>query len=227
MNTTIAPTIIAIDGHSSCGKSTIAKQLAEHYGFIYVDTGAMYRAVSLYFIRNQVELANSQAVENALKHITISFERINGMQIVHLNEEPVEDFIRSTEINDIVSDVAKISAVRKKLVEAQRLMAKDHSVVMDGRDIGTVVFPNAKIKLFITASIETRAIRRYKELILKGHQVTKEAIQDNLLKRDRIDSSRADSPLKQADDAVLIDNTNLTKEAQLNMLIDLIDSSIK
>ena len=214
---------IAVDGYSSCGKSTVAKQLAKHFNFIYVDTGAMYRSVSLYFLRNEIDYSNSEQVEKALQNIKIEFKLLNNSQIVHLNNEAVEGFIRNQNINNIVSDVAKISLVRRKMVELQRFISQGKSVVMDGRDIGTVVFPNADLKFFITADIETRVQRRYDELQLKSIPGTKDEVRENLQMRDLIDSTRKDSPLRKAEDAMLIDNTNLNKEEQFNKLVEIIN----
>lgn len=219
--------IIAIDGYSACGKSTIAKQLADHYNIIYVDTGAMYRAVTLYFLRNKVNYDDSLAVENALDNIQLEFKLIDKKQHIILNGEDVSELLRSREINKNVSPVAKITEVRKKLVAYQRTLGEGTSLVMDGRDIGTVVFPDAQIKLFITSDIKIRTDRRFSEAQAKGLDITKEEVEENLLKRDFIDSSREDSPLKQAEDAILIDNSYLSREEQLSMIIDIIDKRIK
>lgn len=211
---------IAIDGYSSTGKSTIAKALAEYFDYIYVDTGAMYRAVSLYFLRNNIDIHSVNNVNQALDEIHLDFKFIDGLQTIHLNQEAVEKHIRSHRINNIVSPVAKISAVRRKMVALQREMASGKSVVMDGRDIGTVVFPNADLKFFMTSALETRVKRRFEELESKGIETTLREVEKNLSERDHIDSNREDSPLKQATDAILIDNTNLSKEEQLDILIN-------
>ncbi len=210
--------IIAIDGHSSCGKSTLAKMLSKKIGYSYIDTGAMYRAVTLFFIREKVELSDSVAVAKALANIRIHFENIEGKNTTFLNDENVEGTIRGMKVSSLVSEVAAISAVRRKMVEQQQEMGKRKSIVMDGRDIGTVVFPDAEVKLFVTASIEQRTQRRHLELQQKGKVVTYEAVKENLQHRDFIDSTRKDSPLKQAEDAVYLDNTNLSIEEQLAMV---------
>ncbi len=217
---------IAIDGYSSTGKSTLAKALAEHFGYVYIDTGAMYRAVSLYFLKMNIDIHDQKAVERALDDISLEFKYVEDKQIIHLNDEPVEKFIRTKKINNIVSPVAKISAVRKKMVALQRLMSEGKSVVMDGRDIGTVVFPHADLKFFMTSDLAVRVKRRYDELESKGHDTTLREVEKNLLERDRIDSTRADSPLKQAKDAILIDNTRLTRSDQLQLLIKQVDELI-
>ena len=201
---------IAIDGHSSCGKSTLAKALAAKLHYLYIDSGAMYRAVTLYFLNKGTDINNAEAVKAHLEEITISFKNLNGENRTLLNDADVSEEIRSMAINNFVSPVAAISSVRKKLVHQQQIIGSKKGVVMDGRDIGTVVFPNAEIKIFLTANIETRAQRRFDELRRKGNTVSLEEIKNNLSERDRIDSNRLDSPLKQADDAILLDNSNLT-----------------
>ncbi len=217
---------IAIDGYSSTGKSTIARALAEYFDFIYIDTGAMYRAVSLYFLRNNTDIHSSKDVSKALDDIKLDFKYIDGHQIIHLNNEPVEKFIRSNRINNIVSPVAKISSVRSKMVALQRKMSEGKSVVMDGRDIGTVVFPNADLKFFMTSNIDVRVNRRFNELESKGVETTLREVEKNLLERDHIDSTRQDSPLKQATDALLIDNTNLSRNEQLDKLVSIVNEYI-
>ena len=216
--------IIAVDGFSSCGKSTVAKQLASAYHFIYVDTGAMYRSVALYILRNDIDMDDPMQLAAALDNISIEFNRDGVDQIVHLNGEPVEHLIRTAEINNIVSDVARISSIRKKLVAMQRDIASGKSVVMDGRDIGTVVFPDADLKFFLTADIEIRTKRRYDEMLENGFKPTMEEISENLKKRDLIDSTRDDSPLKQAEDAILINNSYLSREDQLIKLKEIVDN---
>ncbi len=217
------PITIAIDGYSSTGKSTIARSLAQHFGYVYIDTGAMYRAVSLYFLRNNIDLHDEKAVGEALEEITLEFKIIDGQQIIHLNEEAVEKYIRDQKINSVVSPVAKISAVRRQMVAQQRAMSKGKSVVMDGRDIGTVVFPDADLKFFMTSDIDVRVKRRFDELESKGVETTLREVEKNLLERDRIDSTRADSPLKQAEDAMMIDNTKLTREEQVEIMISMVE----
>lgn len=214
--------IIAIDGHSSCGKSTLAKALASHLKYIYVDSGAMYRAVTLYFMRHSIDLTQEKDIIDALNQIKIHFEIIDGHNTCFLNHENVESDIRTMEVSNLVSEVAAISLVRSKLVEYQRAIGKDKGIVMDGRDIGSVVFPNAELKLFVTAQTKIRAIRRYEELIGKGFDVRLEDVLSNLNKRDYIDSTRKDSPLIQADDAILVDNSYLNREEQLNKAVELV-----
>lgn len=219
--------IIAIDGHSSCGKSTLAKDLSKKLNYAYIDTGAMYRAVTLYFIQNNIALDQADAIELALKTIKIHFENINGQNKTFLNGKDVEDEIRKMYVSKLVSPVATISTVRRAMVWQQQEMSKTKGVILDGRDIGTVVFPNAELKLFVTAAIKTRAARRFAELQEKQIVGSLEDIKANLAERDHIDSNRADSPLKQAKDAILIDNTNLNREEQLAMVLALVEERIK
>jgi len=215
--------IIAIDGHSSCGKSTLAKDLARVFDYIYVDTGAMYRAVTLYFLENNVNIESEKEIEKALDEINIHFELAHsGQQETFLNDVNVEKSIRSPQVAGYVSPVAAISAVRTKLVSQQRALGIKKGVVMDGRDIGTVVFPKAEVKLFLTADPEVRAHRRYKELISKGVSVTLNEVKHNLKERDRIDTTRTDSPLIAAKDAIIVDNSNIGIEDQLDMVLKLI-----
>ncbi|MCH2045168.1 MAG: (d)CMP kinase [Saprospiraceae bacterium] len=214
--------IIALDGFAACGKSTLAKALAKKLNYVYIDSGAMYRAVTLYCLENQVDWNNPVAIQEALEHIDISFRVENGMNQTLLNGQNVEATIRTMRVSEAVSPVSTISAVRRKLVELQQELGKEKGIVMDGRDIGTVVFPNAELKLFVTASIAVRTQRRLLELRAKGDHITAaETIQQNLLDRDKIDSSREDSPLRQADDAIVIDNSQLTQEQQLDLALDL------
>jgi CMP/dCMP kinase len=222
---------IAIDGHSSCGKSTLAKSLAKKLGYTYVDSGAMYRGIALYCKQHnliQNGIPDSSAIEKSLPAISISFQ-INpetGLQKLILNGINVEDEIRKPEIAAIVSPIAAIPEVRKKLVGLQREMGLKGGIVMDGRDIGSVVFPNAEIKLFVTADPEIRAQRRYTELKEKGIEATLEATQQNLLERDQIDSERTESPLIQTSDAILLDNSHLNREEQLNFVLKIVDDKI-
>lgn len=211
---------IAIDGFSSCGKSTLAKALAKKLDYAFIDTGAMYRATTLYFLRKKIDVNDEKQVKTALENILITFQSLGGKNTTFLNGENVEDEIRGAEVSNHVSQVAAISPVRRKMVDLQRQMGKNKGVVMDGRDIGTVVFPDAELKLFITADTKIRTQRRFDELKNKGKDVNFEDIQNNLLERDRIDSTRADSPLKKADDAIEIDNTHLTREQQLNLAME-------
>ena len=204
--------IIAIDGWSSCGKSTLAKELAKELGYLYVDSGAMYRAITLYFLRNHVDWTDKSEVKNALKEISLEFifNEKRQQSEMHLNGENVEYVIRDLVVAEKVSDVAAIKEVRKFAVEQQQLMGKKKGVIMDGRDIGTIVFPKAELKIFLTADNAVRVERRFKELFEKNPNVTIEEIKANLEMRDYIDSNREESPLRKADDAILVDNTNLT-----------------
>ncbi|MDX2003579.1 MAG: (d)CMP kinase [Chitinophagales bacterium] len=210
--------IIAIDGYSSCGKSTLAKALARKLHYAYVDSGAMYRAVTLYFLNHEIDYTNHQEVVEALDQISISFKYNAelGLNETYLNGLNVEYPIREMRISEKVSEVSKIKEVRKALVQYQQEMGEHRGIVMDGRDIGTVVFPDAELKLFMTADIAVRVQRRYLELKQKGfEQITLEEVQKNLEERDLIDSTRAESPLKQAEDAIVFDNTHLTEVQQL------------
>ncbi|WP_299101734.1 (d)CMP kinase [uncultured Winogradskyella sp.] len=223
--------VIAIDGFSSTGKSTIAKQLAKQLNYIYVDTGAMYRAVTYFALENECigdSFFKEDDLINKLSEITITFKfnEKAGFAEVYLNGKNIESDIRTLKVSKYVSPVATLSEVRRKLVEQQQLMGKDKGIVMDGRDIGTVVFPDAELKIFMTASAETRAKRRYKELLDRGHNLSYEDVLENVTTRDHIDSTREDSPLVKANDAIEIDNSNLTIESQLNRLIQLADDII-
>lgn len=220
--------VIAIDGNSGCGKSSTAKVLAQKLKYIYIDTGAMYRAVTLFFIKHKIDLKNDKDVEEALKQIDISFKYNieTGKNETYLNRKNVENEIRQMEVSNLVSPVSEISKVRRKLVEQQRRLGEGRGVVMDGRDIGTVVFPNAELKIFMTADLEVRAQRRQLELKEKGTHVELAAVVDNLKNRDVIDSSRVDSPLKKADDAHIVDTTNLTFDEQVDQIIKLIEEKI-
>ncbi len=223
--------IIAIDGYSSTGKSTVARQLAKALGYIYVDTGAMYRAVTLYAMEQGFvgpSHFDQEALENCLSLINIRFEvsKETGFAEVVLNNTNVEKKIRTLEVSRLVSPVAAVSKVRRKLVEQQQLMGKDRGIVMDGRDIGTVVFPNAELKLFMTATAKDRAERRYKELLDRGEDVTYEDVLKNVVNRDHIDSTRKDSPLRKAEDAVMIDNSNLTLVEQFDQILEIAKGAI-
>ena len=213
--------IIAIDGWSSCGKSTLAKELAKELGYLYVDSGAMYRAITLYFLRNHVDWTDKNEVKNALEEISLEFiynEKSEESEM-HLNDENVEYVIRDLVVAEKVSDVAAIKEVRKFAVEQQQMMGKKKGVIMDGRDIGTVVFPKAELKIFLTADNAVRVERRFKELFEKNPNITIEEIKANLEMRDYIDSNREESPLRQAKDAILVDNTNLTaKETEQKVM---------
>lgn len=218
--------VIAIDGFSSCGKSTLAKALAKALHYAYVDTGAMYRAVTLYLLDNNVDINDKAAVLDALQHIEIHFERTKQGNRTFLNGVDVEDTIRTMRISEMVSPVATLSAVRRAMVAQQQKMGKRKGVILDGRDIGTVVFPNAELKIFLTADKNIRTQRRYDELKSKNQDVDFEAIKRNLLERDLIDSNRADSPLRQADDAILIDNSQLTPTEQLEKVLSMANEKI-
>ncbi|MFN0034437.1 MAG: (d)CMP kinase [Saprospiraceae bacterium] len=213
--------IVAIDGLSSCGKSTLAKALAKSLHYAYLDSGAMYRAVTLYFLNNKIDYENPDAVVGALQQIEIHFERIEGQNRMFLNGRDVERDIREMYVNDHVSPVSAISAVRRAMVAQQQAMGKRRGIVADGRDIGTVVFPDAELKIYLIADADVRTSRRHLELAAKGIDAEWSEIQRNLLERDRIDSGRADSPLRKADDAVLIDNTLLSEEQQLEKSLTL------
>ncbi|TCI85249.1 (d)CMP kinase [Tenacibaculum sp. M341] len=221
---------IAIDGFSSTGKSTIAKQLAKHLNYIYVDTGAMYRAVALYAINNNLiqEDLKKELLINDLDKIKLNFVYNDslGFAEMYLNDINVEKEIRTIEVSKWVSKVAAISEVRKKLVSAQQEMGKNKGIVMDGRDIGTVVFPDAELKLFMTASADKRAKRRYKELIDRGDDVNYEEILENVQERDRIDSTREDSPLVKASDAVEFDNSDMGLKEQFERILSLVNDII-
>lgn len=207
---------IAIDGHSSCGKGTLAKNIAKELGYLFIDSGAMYRCVTLYLLRNKIPLEKIKSNPELLNNIEIEFLYDPASQFyqTHLNGENVEDEIRNMEVSNWVSQVSTIREIREFLVEQQQKMGKNKGVVMDGRDIGTVVFPDAELKIFMTARPEVRAKRRYDELIAKGKDVNFDEVLMNILERDRIDSSRAESPLKKADDAITLDNTDMTREQQ-------------
>ena len=221
--------IIALDGHSSCGKSTYAKRIAKEIGYAYIDTGAMYRAVTLAAMDkglfDKTEAPPVESIEEILKKVELDlrFNPEKQRTEIYLNGRMVEDVIRGMEVANHVSYIAAISPVRRKMVEYQRKLGDEKGIVMDGRDIGTVVFPKAELKIFLTASPEVRAMRRYKELIEKGVQVKLEEVRLNLEKRDHIDSSREDSPLKQADDAIVLDNSEMTVEEQMVWFRDRFD----
>ena len=216
--------IITIDGWSSCGKSTLAKQLAKELGYVYVDSGAMYRAITLYFLRNNIDLAEKEEVKEALKSVNLEFvfnPKSNRSEI-YLNEENVEYVIRDLVIAEKVSDVAAIKEVREFAVARQQTMGKRKGIVMDGRDIGTVVFPKAELKFFMTADNAVRVQRRFKELYEKNPNITIEEVKNNLEMRDYIDSHREVSPLRKAKDAIELDNTNLTEKEQFSKALALI-----
>lgn len=216
--------IITIDGWSSCGKSTLAKQLAKELNYTYVDSGAMYRAITLYFLRNHIDWTDKKEVEIALKDIHIEFHNNanTGQSEIYLNDENVEYVIRDLVIAEKVSDIAAIKEVRTFAVAQQQKLGAKKAIVMDGRDIGTTVFPKAEIKIFMTADSSVRVERRFKELFEKNPNITIEEVKNNLEMRDYIDSHREVSPLRKAEDAIELDNTNLTMEQQLKFAINLL-----
>ena len=220
--------IITIDGWSSCGKSTIAKQLARSLGYVYIDSGAMYRAITLYFLRNHIDWTVSAHVEDALNHIELYFlyNPKSQQSEMHLNDENVEYLIRELVVAEKVSEVATISDVRTFAVAQQQKMGTEKGIVMDGRDIGTTVFPDAELKIFMTADMNVRVQRRFKEMYEKNPNITIEEVKHNLEMRDYIDSNREISPLRKADDAILLDNTLLTMEEQLEFAMKLVSKKI-
>jgi cytidylate kinase len=220
---------IAIDGFSACGKSTLAKDLANKLGYIFIDSGAMYRGVALYCLKNQLIENNQPKKEqlvSKLPEIKLSFEKINDRTCLLLNNENVENLIRTNDVASIVSLIAAIGEVREKLVSEQQKMGLDGGIIMDGRDIGSVVFPNAELKLFVTASEDIRVQRRFEELNSKGLTTTLEEVKVNLAERDYLDTHRDISPLIRVKDAILLDNSNLTKEEQLEMVLKLVYEKI-
>ncbi|PZP50019.1 MAG: (d)CMP kinase [Pseudopedobacter saltans] len=212
--------IIAIDGFSSCGKSTLAKQLAKDLNYIFIDTGAMYRAITLYFIRKGIDATQKETILSEVDNIHLSFayDEELGVNAIFLNGENVEKEIREMRVSNQVSPFATIAEVRHLAVEQQQRMGKEKGLVMDGRDIGTVVFPNAELKIFMTASPAVRIERRFKEMQVTNPNITKEEVRKNLEERDYIDSHREVSPLRQAEDARVLDNSNMTREEQLDLV---------
>ncbi|MEP7278156.1 MAG: (d)CMP kinase [Bacteroidota bacterium] len=221
--------IITIDGWSSCGKSTLAKQLSKELGYTYIDSGAMYRAITLYFLRNHIDWTSKKRVEDALKNITLEFRASlkSGQTEIYLNEENVEYVIRDLVVAEKVSEVAAIKEVRSFAVAQQHAMGRKKAIVMDGRDIGTVVFPKAALKIFMTADIAIRVERRFKELYEKNPNITIEEVKDNLEMRDYIDSHRAISPLRKADDAIELDNSNIGIKEQLELVKKLVKERLQ
>lgn len=221
--------IITIDGWSSCGKSTLAKQLAKQLGYVYIDSGAMYRAITLYFLRHTVDLNSKKEVTKALENITLEFEHNekSRQSEILLNGENVEYMIRDMIVAEKVSDVAAVKEVREFAVEQQKKMGKKKGIIMDGRDIGTTVFPRAELKFFMTADIAIRVERRFKEMYEKNPNVSIEEVKNNLEMRDYIDSNREVSPLRQAKDAIVLDNTNLTMEQQLKYALGIAQEAIE
>ncbi len=220
--------IIAVDGYSSCGKSTTAKGVAAQLGYAYIDTGAMYRAVTLYFYQNHVSLTNPKEVTKALENIKIDFRRDpkTGRNETYLNGHNVEDEIRKLYIANMVSEVSAISDVRRAMVAQQQRMGRNKGIVMDGRDIGTVVFPAAELKVFMTADPHVRAERRQIELLAKGDMLDVQEILTNIQHRDHIDTTRADSPLRKAADAILIDTTGMTLDGQIQLMTELVENTL-
>ncbi|MFN5090962.1 MAG: (d)CMP kinase [Bacteroidota bacterium] len=218
---------IAIDGFSSCGKSTLAKAMAESLQFLFVDSGAMYRAVTYYFLKNEVSIHQPAEVKNALENINITLEPSPNGNLTFLNGKDISLDIRDMAVAEMVSKVAAISSVRTAMVEQQRQMSSHNNLIMDGRDIGTVVFPNAVLKIFLTADIEVRVNRRYLDLISKNAFVSLPDIRRNLFLRDYIDSTRTDSPLLRAEDAIVLNNSNLSREEQLEICLLLAKKRMK
>lgn len=222
---------IALDGFSSTGKSTLAKQIAKELGYVYVDTGAMYRGITYYAIQHQLvseQYLDKEGLIAQLPQIKLQF-KFNpalGFAEMYVNEINVEQAIRTIEVSRLVSKIAEISEVRAKLVEQQQQMGKDKGIVMDGRDIGTIVFPDAELKIFMTASAKTRAQRRFEELVEKGQHVSFEEVLQNVEERDYIDTHRADSPLVKAHDAIEIDNSVMTKQEQFDVVMDLVQQKL-
>tara|TARA_R110000850_G_scaffold18580_4_gene57038 strand:- start:178789 stop:179472 length:684 start_codon:yes stop_codon:yes gene_type:complete len=222
---------IAIDGFSSTGKSTLAKQLAKHLGYVYVDTGAMYRAVTFYAMQKDYvseDHLNKEALVKDLPNINLQFHfnEALGFAEMYVNGTNVENEIRTLDVSRCVSQVAEVSEVRTKLVASQQEMGKNKAIVMDGRDIGTVVFPDAELKVFMNSSSQTRAERRYNELIEKGQHVTYEEVLENVQERDYIDTHREDSPLVKADDAIEINNSTLNKEEQFDLVLKMVEERV-
>lgn len=213
--------VVAIDGYSSCGKSTLAKALAKKLGFIYIDSGAMYRAVTLYFLRNKVDMTNQAAINDALQHIELNFHSRDYESHILLNGEEVSEEIRQMPVSESVSEVSANKQVRHDMVKQQQRMGKSKNIVMDGRDIGTAVFEDAQVKFFMTADPKIRAERRHKEMIAKGDkETTLEEVFENLAHRDYADTTRKESPLVRAEDAIILDNTDLTPQEQLDFALE-------
>ncbi|MBX2934849.1 MAG: (d)CMP kinase [Ferruginibacter sp.] len=221
--------IITIDGWSSCGKSTLARQLAKALGYVYIDSGAMYRAITLYFLRNHINWADVKQVKSALKEINIDFRfnKITQQSEIYLNDENVEYLIRDLVIAEKVSEIAAIKEIREFAVAQQQQLGANKGIVMDGRDIGTTVFPNAELKIFMTADIAVRVERRYIEMQAKNPNVSIEDVKANLQMRDYIDSNREISPLRKAEDAIEIDNTNININDQLSLALELANKKLQ
>jgi CMP/dCMP kinase len=221
--------IITIDGWSSCGKSTLAKRLAKELNFIYIDSGSMYRAITLFFLRNHVDWTDEKEVHKALQeiHLEFNYNPASGNTEIHLNEENVEYLVRDLVVAEKVSDIAAIKEVREFAVKQQQKIGEGKGIVMDGRDIGTTVFPNAEVKIFMTADEAVRVERRFKELYDKNPNITLPEIKANIEMRDYIDSHREVSPLRKADDAIVLDNTNLTEKEQFDIALNMVMSKMK
>jgi CMP/dCMP kinase len=219
--------VVAIDGYSSCGKSTLAKALAKKLHFIYVDSGAMYRAVTLFFIRNNININDEHAIEKALQEIHLNFHSRDYQTHITLNDEEVSEEIRQMYVSENVSEVSALRSVRKEMVRQQQRMGKSKNIVMDGRDICTTVFPLAEVKIFMTADPKIRAERRYKELKAKGENITLEEVFENLAHRDFLDTTRKESPLTRARDAIVLDNTTLNEKEQLEFALERVMPFIK
>jgi len=220
--------IITIDGYSSCGKSTLAKQLAGELDYVYIDSGAMYRAITLYFIQNRINWTNVAEVNEALSNISLEFEYnpVTGLSEINLNGENVEHLIREMLVAEKVSEVAAIKEVREFAVAQQQQMGEQRGIVMDGRDIGTTVFPHAELKIFMTADTAIRVERRFKELYVKNKNITLHEVKENLELRDYIDTNREISPLRKAEDAIILDNSQLNLEEQLKLVMQWVDDAI-
>ncbi|TSD67544.1 (d)CMP kinase [Inquilinus sp. KBS0705] len=215
--------IVAIDGYSSCGKSTLAKALAKKLHYIYVDSGAMYRAVALYFLRNNIDVHDHARIEQALQDIHLNFHSRDYETHITLNGEEVSEEIRQMPVSEKVSEVSALKEVRREMVKQQQRMGQSKNIVMDGRDIGTAVFPHAPVKIFMTADPKVRAERRFKEISPKNPNITLEEVFENLAHRDYADTTREESPLVRAKDAIVLDNTNLTPDEQLQFALDKVE----
>ena len=217
---------VAIDGPASSGKSTISKLIAQETNFLYLDTGAMYRATTLAFLRNKIAVVDAEAIKDLLENLVISFRNTDEGQLVFLNGQDVTHEIRDLEVTRNVSEVSAIKSVRAKLVQMQREIAENHSIIMDGRDIGTVVLPNAELKIFLVASVKERALRRFKENQEKGIELSLEKLEEEIAHRDYLDSTRKESPLKKADDAIEIDTTSLSIQEVVSKITNLIQEKL-
>jgi len=219
--------VIAIDGHSACGKSSTAKKVARHLKYVYIDSGAMYRAVTLYFLEHDINITSAKEINNSLNNINVSFKNSeDGFTETYLNGLNIEKEIRTMRVSNYVSTVSAIPQVRNVMVSLQQKLGNNKGIVMDGRDIGTVVFPEAELKIFMTASVQVRANRRQKELLEKGDIINFGEVVENIQMRDELDSTRKESPLRQAKDAVVVDNSYMTFEEQVNEVVNLAEEKI-